>query len=56
VEPTAALAELRNLVTDLRRDGFDLDLAELALERWDALDQWLSTGGVLPVQWQQHRD
>lgn len=57
MDPTVALAELREAVVQLGRlntpDAPDDVYAATSavIERWSALDTWLSNGGFPPAQW-----
>lgn len=51
MDPDALLAEIRGLADGLP-DGAGGGLAEL----FEALDEWLSTGGHLPNAWERARD
>lgn len=59
MDPTTAVAELRAAVVELGRLNTpdapdDVHAAtNTVLERWAALDTWLSNGGFPPVQWDQ---
>lgn len=53
----AALARMRELVSETPAPylaGAHSQLEEIAIQ-WDAIDQWLSNGGLLPEAWQQGR-
>lgn len=51
MDPNAALAEIRELV---KRENDDQDgsWAIAAVERFEALDEWITNGGFLPADWQ----
>jgi len=49
MDPNATLTELRELLADGTPEG-----AEMALERFEALDEWLSKGGYKPADWAAH--
>lgn len=52
MDPNAALAEIRELV---KRENDDQDgsWAIAAVERFEALDKWITDGGFLPADWQR---
>lgn len=43
MDPEQALKDARRLA--------DAGYVEAALERYQALDEWVSRGGVLPIEW-----
>lgn len=55
MDPNATLAEIRGLLMSLE-DGLSVDSALDAHERMadlvEALDEWLTRGGILPSAWQ----
>jgi hypothetical protein len=50
MDPNAALAEIRTIISQHNRDGGLVVAARLA-ELVDGLDGWLSKGGFLPAAW-----
>lgn len=50
MDPDAALAEIRDIISRWNRDGGLVVAARLA-ELVDGLDGWLSKGGFLPDAW-----
>lgn len=53
MDPTAALAELRDMVTDLQQDR-SVEVGRL-IELHTGLDEWITSGGHLPEQWSTTR-
>jgi hypothetical protein len=53
VDPNEALAEIRLLCAKDQATGESLDPHEVEqlVEMFQALDQWLVTGGFLPREW-----
>lgn len=57
MDPTAALTNIRNLVTEAQKLNPDDDPIVLAATlddlatTIDGLDHWMSTGGFLPLPW-----
>lgn len=47
MDPTKCLAEIRELIAH----DDPAEVAEPIVERFDALDGWMSKGGFLPRQW-----
>lgn len=62
MDPDECLAQLRSQSADIQRQidrgEFDYDTEKTVsrlLDLIDSLDGWLTKGGFLPNQWQQHR-
>ena len=57
MDPDAVLQQLRELTRQVMLE-VDLTtfLAEDLAEKFQALDQWLSSGGFLPAAWDTNRD
>lgn len=52
MDPSITLVELREAIVELGRPDADLGSAiNTVIERWAALDTWLSNDGFPPVQW-----
>lgn len=52
MDPTTTLAELRESIIRLGTPGIDVgDAINAVIERWSALDTWISNGGFPPAQW-----
>lgn len=47
----AALARLRETVSQIAAGELDDGLAKDLREQWEAVDGWLSRGGFLPTDW-----
>lgn len=50
MDPDKALAELREALQELANDP---DAWEDVIEKFEALDGWLSKGGFLPKAWRE---
>ena len=50
MDPNAVLTQIRNLIKELEYDD-DPDHVDMLIERVGALDEWLSKGGYLPLDW-----
>lgn len=50
MDPNAVLTQIRNLITELE-SGDEPDHVDMLIERVGALDEWLSKGGYLPIDW-----
>lgn len=50
MDPTALLSELRELCSWEQANG-DGSFAEEIVEKFTALDEWISKGGFLPYPW-----
>lgn len=48
MDPNEALQELREII----EQGIDIDSADRVEELFQALDEWLSTGGFFPYAWE----
>lgn len=61
VDPEQCLKELREAIAEMKHEmseGFAGDLgdaAEKTIDRFEALDGWLSRGGFLPEDWKKGR-
>lgn len=58
IDPTVALAELRALIFAAQKliNGRPADDEfQAVIDQFDALDEWLSKGGMLPEQWARNR-
>lgn len=51
MDPNETLRELRHLIEINGEENFSEEIAE----KFTALDEWLSKGGFLPADWDQHR-
>lgn len=60
MDPDQCLRELREAVASMKVEmskGFAGDIgddADVAIAKFEALDQWLSRGGFLPADWRKH--
>ena len=55
MDPNEALRKIREAFRAYDLDN-DLDAAEVALEHFTALDEWLSKDGFLPTDWKAEED
>lgn len=55
MDPDIILAELRELAEDYRHGAVTEAAIETVIERFEALDGWLSKGGFLPFNWREAR-
>lgn len=53
MDPNAALADIRDLLTALDADPKRHFAVEELNEKFTALDGWLSKGGFLPREWEK---
>lgn len=55
MDPDQALKDIRHYVNVVERDGGESApaTADALVESFRALDDWLSTGGFLPSDWQR---
>lgn len=54
MDPNACLKELRELIEYFHNndaDSYDYDDVHELVDKIDALDEWLSTGGFKPSDW-----
>ena len=52
MDPNATLKELLYLLNNPTPDDYDCEDYTRFLELFEALDEWLSSGGFLPDNWQ----
>lgn len=59
MDPDQTLADLRDALKELStipvNDPREPAISAQVMERFGALDDWLSRGGYLPVDWQRHQ-
>lgn len=52
MDPTATLANIREMITQTLDDEQPVSVSELA-ESIESLDRWITDGGFLPKDWQE---
>jgi hypothetical protein len=57
MDPNETLRQLRDLMVKLETgwDHFSEDDVDELVEKWKALDEWLSSGGFHPREWKRTR-
>lgn len=51
MDPNTALQECRDALDNLEADRTDPDAIAALIEHFEALDDWLKSGGFVPLAW-----